>query len=380
MTIPLLDLEPQHAPLRDEILRAVSRVIERNAFILGEEVRSLEERVAAGCGSRFAVGVSSGTDALLVALMALDIRAGDEVIVPDFSFFATAGVVSRLGARPVFVDIDPVTFNLDPAAVARAVTPRTRAVIPVHLYGQCADMDPLLETARRRGLKVVEDAAQSIGAGYRGGRCAGTLGDAGCLSFFPTKNLGAMGDAGMVLTNDPALAERLRILRVHGAQPKYHHRAIGGNFRLDTLQAAVLGVKLDHLDRWTESRCENARRYEAMFMESGLLRDGTVSPPRSVWTDTGARPPHIYNQFVIRARDRDRLAVHLRDRGIGTEVYYPVPFHRQECFRDLGHRPEEFPESERAARETLALPVYPGLTPDQQRTVVDAIREFYPSA
>jgi dTDP-4-amino-4,6-dideoxygalactose transaminase len=323
----------------------------------------------------FAIGVSSGTDALLVALMALDVGPGDEVITTPYSFFATAGAVARLGARPVFVDIDPATCNLRPDRVEAAVTDRTKAVLPVHLYGQCADMAPILDVAARRRLRVIEDAAQAIGAEYRDGRRAGAMGDLGCLSFFPSKNLGALGDAGMVLARDPDLAERVRILRVHGSKPKYYHKWIGGNFRMDTIQAAVLGVKLDHLDPWTRGRQENAKRYVTLFRESGLLEKPGIRLPEIAYP--GVPHGHIFNQFIIRVPERDRLRDHLAKNGIGHEVYYPVSFHLQECFRYLGRREGDFPESERAARETLALPIYPELSPQQQEAVVDAIRGFY---
>jgi dTDP-4-amino-4,6-dideoxygalactose transaminase len=312
-----------------------------------------------------AVGLSSGTDALLVALMALGIGRDDEVIVPTFSFFATAGCVSRAGATPVLVDIDPVTFNMDPAAAAAAVTSRTRAIMPVHLYGQCADMDPLLELARRRGIAVIEDAAQAIGATYKG-RPAGAMGQAGCFSFFPSKNLGAFGDAGLLTTTDDSLAHEVRLLRNHGAEPRYFHKRIGGNFRLDALQAAVLRVKLPHLDRWTAMRRANADRYDALFAESPAA--GRVSVPRRAPDCT-----HIFNQYVIRVPHRDAVRARLDAAGVGSEIYYPVPFHLQECFAPLGYRAGEFPHAEAAAAETLALPIYGELTEAQQREVVNAV-------
>jgi dTDP-4-amino-4,6-dideoxygalactose transaminase len=374
--VPLLDLSAQYAPLRDEILAAIARVADSQRFILGAEVEAFEQEMAAAIGVRHAIGVSSGTDALLVALMALDIGPGDEVVLPTYSFFATAGSVARLGATPTLVDIDPVTFNADPRSVERAVTDRTRAIMPVHLFGLCADMDPILDLARDRGIPVIEDAAQAIGAwhqpsGWSGKpRQAGTMGAMGCFSFFPSKNLGAFGDAGLVTTNDDALAHRLRLLRGHGAHPKYFHRIVGGNFRLDAIQAAVLRVKLPHLEGWTTGRRRNAERYRTMFKEAGL--DGIVALP--------VEPPgrrHSYNQFVIRGPQRDALRAHLESAGVGTEIYYPVPFHLQECFRGLGRRAGEFPEAERAAGETLALPVYGELNESQQSHVVEAIAAFY---
>jgi len=377
MNVPLLDLKAHHQPLRKELLAALEQVLDKNNFILGNEVAELEEKIAAYCQVRFGVGVSSGTDALLAALMALDIKSGDEVITTPLSFFATVGVIVRLGARPVFVDIDPVTYNLDPARLEAAISPRTRAIMPVHLYGQCADMDPILEIATRRGLAVVEDAAQAIGSEYRAGRRAGSMGVAGCLSFFPSKNLGGLGDGGMVVTNDQTLAERLRILRVHGAKPKYYHRVVGGNFRLDTLQAAVLNVKLPHLDRWTALRQQHAELYEKLFRDAGLVDEKKVRLPKAVYKEAGIAHYHIYNQFVIGVSNRDQLQAHLKAKGIGTEVYYPVPLHRQECFNGLGYHEGDFPEAERASRELLALPIYPELNEDQQHYVVRSVREWF---
>jgi len=370
--VPLLDIAAQHRPLRAEIDAAVARVLDHGHFINGPEVAQFEAAVAAYCGVKHAVGVSSGTDALLVALMAVELKPGDEVITSDYSFFATAGAVSRLGAKPVFVDIDPVTFNLDPAAVEKALTPRTKAVIPVHLFGQCADMDPILEIARRHRLRVIEDAAQAIGAQYQDGRRAGAMGDMGCFSFFPSKNLGAVGDAGLVTTGDDGLAERLRVLRNHGSKPKYYHKFIGGNFRLDTIQAAILQVKLRHLDGWTARRQENAARYEALFAEGGLAGKGVVLP-RAVYRKSGVKHHHIYNQFVIRVPGRDRVQERLHTAGVGCEVYYPVPFHVQECFRPLGHAAGAFPLSAQAAAESLAIPIFPELTAEQQERVVAAL-------
>jgi len=377
LKVPLLDLAAHHAPLKAEILAAMTAVVESNAFIMGPEIPKLEERVAAYSGARHAIGVSSGTDALLLALMALDVKAGDEVITTPYSFFATAGCVARLGARPVLVDIDPETYNINPALIEKAVTSRTRAIIPVHLYGQCADMAPILETADRHGLAVIEDAAQAIGAEYRDKRRAGSMGTIGCLSFFPSKNLGAAGDGGMVLCSDDVLAEKIRILRVHGSKPKYFHKMIGGNFRLDSIQAAVLNVKLGHLDTWTRKRQENADRYTALFSASELPGKAGIRLPNAVYRNSGAGHYHIYNQYVLRVPERDRLREYLAGKEIGTEIYYPVPFHMQECFRYLGHREGEFPESERAARETIALPIYPEISTAQQEFVVEEIRRFH---
>ena len=380
--IPLLDLKAQHDPIRSKILAAIEKVVDSQAFIMGPEVKTLEERIAAYSQTKHGIGVSSGTDALLIALMALDIGPGDEVIVPDYSFFATAGVVSRLGARPVFVDIDPRTYNLSPELIEKAVTPRTKAIVPVHLFGQCADMDPILDVARRRRLKVIEDGAQAIGSEYKDGRRAGSLGDIGCFSFFPSKNLGGFGDGGMVVTNNDDLAEKLRILRVHGSKPKYYHKIIGGNFRLDTIQAAVVNVKLDSLDAWTQKRQENAALYRRLFRESGLIDRG-VKLPEAVYEGSsegvGAKHFHIYNQFAIRVPRRDALRDALQHQGIGNEVYYPVPFHLQECFQNLGYAKNDFPQSLAAAGESLALPIYPELTPAQIGAVVDAVHGFFAS-
>lgn len=368
MKVPLLDLKAQYATIREEIREAIDRVCDSQHFILGPEVESLQDEIAAFCGVRFAVGVSSGTDALLAALMAIGVRPNDEVITATYSFFATAGVIARLGAKPVFVDIDPRTFNLDSKSAVEKITPRTKAIMPVYLFGRCAEMDPILEAARQHRIAVIEDAAQAIGAFDEKGRNAGTMGTIGCFSFFPSKNLGAFGDGGMVVTNDEALAEKLRVLRVHGSKPKYYHRIVGGNFRLDALQAAILRVKLRYLRAWTERRRARAQQYRILFKEAGLL--DTVALP----ADT---PGHIYNQFVIRVRDRDSLREYLKREGIGTEVYYPLPFHLQECFRYLGYGECDFPEAERASKETLAVPIYAELTAAMQAKVVAKIEEFY---
>jgi len=399
MNVPLLDLKAQYLSIKPEIDAAIAEVIESQKFILGPQVKACEEAVTKYCGCAHAVGVSSGTDALLVSLMAEGVGPGDEVITTTYSFFATAGCIARLGAKPVFVDIDPVTYNIDPARVDERCTNRTKAVLPVHLYGQMADMDPIMDVARRRNLVVIEDAAQAIGSEYKGRR-AGSIGHYGCFSFFPSKNLGAFGDGGMVVTNDPERAERLRVLRAHGSKPKYYHKLVGGNFRLDTLQAAIVLAKLKHLDDWTARRQANAKRYDALFEVSGLVSSGLVQLPRvnpqitpitedppaasrgtrpnlresvkSVDTPPGFR--HIFNQYVIRAPRRNELQAFLKERGIGTEVYYPLPLHLQECFSRLGHTLGSFPASEKAANETLALPVYPELSDEQARYVVDSIR------
>ena len=367
MPVPLLDLDAQYRPLRDALLAAMTRVADSQRFIMGPEIEALERELAAMLGIRHAVAVSSGTDALLLALMALDVKAGDEVVTPTFSFFATAGAVARVGARPVLVDIDPATFNIDPAQAAAAITPKTRAIIPVHLFGLCADLDPLMDVASRAGIPVVEDAAQAIGASYRG-RSAGGIGACGCFSFFPSKNLGAFGDAGLQTTNDDALAARARLLRTHGMEPKYYHHVVGGNFRMDALQAAVLRVKAPHLAEWTHARRRNAERYRCLFKDAGL--ESIVLPPEP----EGYR--HIFNQFVIRTPERDALKRHLDQQGIGNEIYYPVPFHLQPCFAHLGYRRGAFPAAERAADECLAIPIYGELTAEQQQTVVSSIAQF----
>jgi dTDP-4-amino-4,6-dideoxygalactose transaminase len=365
VTVPLLDLEAQYRPLRDDILSAITRVCDSQRFILGPEVEALEHELESALGVSHAITMSSGTDAILATLMALGIGPGDEVITPTYSFFATAGCVARVGATPRLVDVDPATFNVDPEAVRAAIGPRTKAIVPVHLYGQMADMTALMKVAGERGIPVVEDACQAIGAQQQG-RQAGSIGVAGCFSFFPSKNLGAFGDAGLVTTNDARLGHELKLLRNHGAEPKYFHKRIGGNFRLDALQAAVLRVKLPHLDGWTEARRANARRYDTLFAEAGLAPKVTL--PRET---PGYR--HIFNQYIVRVPNRDRVRAHLAEHGIGTEIYYPVPFHLQECFASLGHRRGDFPHAEQAADSTLALPIYGELTLEQQQAVVSAL-------
>jgi len=365
MNVPLLDLKAQYAAIKPEIDAAIADVLESQHFILGPKVEELEKAVAAYSNCAHAIGVSSGSDALLACLMAEDIGAGDEVITTPYSFFATAGAISRLRATTVFVDVDPITYNINPNQISSKVTPKTRAIIPVHLYGQMADMDPVMQIADECGLVVIEDAAQAIGAEYKGRR-AGSIGHYGCFSFFPSKNLGGAGDGGMIVSNDMQRAEKVRCLRGHGAKPKYYHKLVGGNFRLDALQAAVVSAKLPHLDDWTAARQRNAKRYDELLGKAGL----PIGLPAVVTNR------HIFNQYVIRIKNRDELQSYLKQKGVGTEVYYPVPLHLQECFAYLGYKAGAFPESERAAKETLALPVYPELTDAQARYVVDCICEF----
>lgn len=366
MTVKLLDLVPQYEGIRGEIREAIEDVVSSQQFILGPKVELLERRVAAYCGAQHGVGVASGSDALLLALMALGVGPGDEVVTTAYTFFSTVSSITRLGATPVFADIDPATYNLDPASVARRVTPRTKAILVVHLFGRMADMDPIMACAREAGgVPVVEDACQSIGASYRG-RPAGSIGVAGCLSFFPSKNLGGFGDGGMIVTNDEALAERARLLRVHGGRERYYHDVVGINSRLDALQAAVLLVKMRHLERWHEGRARNAARYDELLAGIPGIATPRVDP----------RDRCVYNQYVIRSSRRDALMAFLRERGVGCEVYYPVPLHLQKCFAFLGGRPGDLPESERAARESLALPVYAELAPAQLEYVASAVRAF----
>jgi dTDP-4-amino-4,6-dideoxygalactose transaminase len=386
MQVPLLDLKGQYATLRADVEQAIREVCDDQRFVLGPRVAALEHAVAEYSQALHGLGLSSGTDALLVALMALGVGHGDEVITTPFTFFATAGVIARLGARPLFCDIDPKTFNLDPVAVQTAIGSRcelrggalvnrrtggtVKAMIPVHLYGQMADLDALGGIAREHGLAVVEDAAQAIGAALADGRRAGAVGDVGCLSFFPTKNLGAFGDAGMCVTNDAALDARMRMLRVHGMEPKYYHAVIGGNFRLDELQAAVLLVKLEHLEAWTAARQRNADHYDALFADAALGE--TISIP---YRTPGYR--HVFNQYVVRAQRRDALRAYLAEHGVGSEVYYPLALHQQRCFDYLGGVELSFPNAERAAAEVLALPIYPELTEAQREYVVSQVAGFY---
>ncbi len=371
--IPLLDLKAQLAGIREDVRSAIDEVVDAQMFILGPGVERFEAAVASYTGAAHAIGCASGTDALILALGALELGPGDEVVTSPFSFFASASCAYKVGARPRFADIDPRTFNLDPERAEAAIGDRTKALLPVHLFGQCADMDAFLDIGARRSLPVVEDAAQALGAGFRE-RSAGTLGILGCYSFFPSKNLGGFGDGGMLVTSDDALAERLRILRVHGGRQMYHHKYVGWNSRLDALQAAVLGVKLPHLDRWSEGRAANAARYDQWFRETGLVESGALRLPER---DPKAR--HIFNQYTLRVERRDELRRHLDAAGIGHAVYYPVPLHLQPCFADLGYAEGDFPASERACREVVSLPIYPELTPAQQEQVVSAVAEFYPA-
>jgi dTDP-4-amino-4,6-dideoxygalactose transaminase len=368
--VPLLDLRAQHRQIRDEVLAEITRVVDSQKFILGEDVQKFEAEVAAYCGTKYAIGCASGSDALCLALMALDIRPGDEVLTTPYTFFATAGAISRMGAIPIFADVDEDNFNLDVAKVAEVLAehPKVRAMIPVHLFGGCADMDPLCQMASERGIAVIEDAAQSIGSEYKN-RAAGSIGNMGCFSFFPSKNLGGYGDGGMISTDDAALAERLTALRVHGRTGKYFHQWIGINSRLDALQAAALRVKFRYLDSWTAGRQENADRYRA------LLADLPVIPADPAEYQTR----HVYNQFVIRGPQRDALQAHLKAAGIGSEVYYPLPLHLQPCYADLGYKKGDFPVSEKLAAESLALPIHSELAADDIEYVCDSIRAFYES-
>ena len=386
MKVPLLDLKLQYATLKQQLDDALIYCAESQFFIMGPEIEKLEHNLESYLGCQYALGVTSGTDALLIALMALDIKPGDEVIVPTFSFFATAGVVARLQAVPVFCDIDPVTFNLNPADVEKRITPKTKAIIPVHLYGQSAEMDGLMALAKRHSIAIVEDGAQAIGAQYKDGKMAGAIGDIGCYSFFPSKNLGCFGDGGLVVTNNEDLAKKLRILRVHGSEPKYYHKVIGGNFRLDAIQAAVLNIKLPHLDAWSKKRRVNAELYTRLFTTAGLSEQegilaysekNKVLLPAASYRQSGVRNYHIYNQYVIRVQQRDALKAYLSEKNIGTEIYYPVPFHRQECFAYLHADDAQYPESNRAAQDCLALPIFPELTDDQITYVVESIGEFF---
>ncbi|MDL2717994.1 MAG: DegT/DnrJ/EryC1/StrS family aminotransferase [Acidobacteriota bacterium] len=376
--VPLLDLKKQYATLKDEILRVTSEVYESQGFILGPRVDAFEKAVAAYVGAKHAIGMSSGTDAQLAVMMALGIGPGDDVVTSPYTFFASAGAVARLGARPVFVDVEPETFNLDPAKLEKALTPKTKLIQPVHLYGQCADMDPIRDVAKRKGIPVLEDACQSLGAAYKGVK-AGALGESCAFSFFPSKNLGGFGDGGMVTTSDDALAAMLRAMRMHGETSRYHHKFVGGNFRIDALQAAILHVKLPHLDGWAEARRTNAKDIERRYLEAGGLpfEKGGLRFPREA-----AGRHHVFNQFVVRVGGgrRDSLKEYLEKRSIGAAIYYPVPLHLQECFSSLGGKVGDFPESERAAKETLAIPVFPELTGDQKTALAGALAEFSSSS
>ncbi|MFA4947393.1 MAG: DegT/DnrJ/EryC1/StrS family aminotransferase [Candidatus Krumholzibacteriia bacterium] len=365
MTVKLLDLVPQYEGIRDEIRAAIDEVLSTQQFILGKKVEELEAEIARYCGVKHAVGVASGTDAILLSLMALGVKEGDEIITTPYTFFSTASSITRLGARPVFADIDPRTYNVDPGRASKLVTRKTKAILVVHLYGQIAEMDAISEAAGRSGIPVIEDACQSIGARYKGKR-AGSLGAAGCLSFFPSKNLGGFGDGGMIVTDDPSFADTARILRVHGGREKYYHDVVGINSRLDALQAAVLLVKLKHVDEWHEGRRCNAAYYDRELSKAAGVTIPYVEPHNE----------SVYNQYVIRVKERDALREHLRDRGVGCDVYYPVPLHLQKCFAFLGGKTGDFPESERAARETLALPVYPELGTAEKEYVVSSVSDF----
>jgi dTDP-4-amino-4,6-dideoxygalactose transaminase len=397
MRVPLLNLSEQYRALAEPLRAEFDEILSTQEFILGSKVRAFEEAIAQDCGARHAIGVSSGTDALLAVLMALGIGPGDAVLTTAFTFFATGGCLARVGATPVFIDIDPITYNISPDAIAQHLEQHcrragdgrvvdaqgrtVRAVMPVHLFGLCCEMDAIMRIAREFGLMVIEDAAQAIGAEYpsaQGKRQAGTIGEVGCFSFYPSKNLGAAGDAGLVVCRDDALAERLRVCRQHGMEPRYFHHFVGGNFRLDEIQAAILNVKLPHLDRWSAARRKVANVYREEFTRRGLTAHITL--PAEPYRDAGLTNHHIYHQYVIRTARRDELRAHLTQREIGTAIYYPLGLHQQECFAYLGHREGDLPETERAARETLALPIYPELTPEAQSAVVEAIAEFFASA
>ena len=373
MNVPLLDLAEQNRELRPEIEAALGRVLDTNAFILGGEVKALEEELASYCGTKYAIGCASGSDALLLALMALDVKAGDEVLTTPYSFFATVSAITRLGAVPVFVDIDPLTYNLDIGQIDSKATARTKAIQPVHLYGQCADMAALREVASAHGIPLVEDAAQAIGAEEKGKR-AGAMSEIGCFSFYPSKNLGGMGDGGFMTTDDDELAEKLFALRVHGSKERYYHKWVGLNSRLDGFQGAVLRVKLPHLDSWSDKRKANADRYTQLFTDAGLTEQVGLPYERE-------NVRHIYNQYVVRIPGkRDQLRAFMTEKGIGTDIYYPVPLHLQECFDYVGYKEGAFPESEKASKETLALPIFPELKSNQQEYVVESIAQFFHSA
>lgn len=393
MKVPLLDLKAQYSTIKNELNEALIKVAESQYFILGPEVDKLEKSLCEYTGCKYSIGVSSGTDALLIALMAVGIKPGDEVIIPTYSFFATAGVISRLNAVPVFAEIDPVTYNIDTNKIETLITARTKAIIPVHLYGQSAEMNKMSEIANKYKLKVIEDAAQAIGVQYSDGRKAGTMGDIGCFSFFPSKNLGCFGDGGLVTTNNEEMAEKLKILRVHGSKPKYYHKLIGGNFRLDAIQAAVLNVKLPHLDNWSAKRRKNADLYNSLLISSGLAEKTGITDynirnkillPEAVYKGSNVLNYHIYNQYVVRVEKRDELRKYLAEKDIGTEIYYPVPFHRQECFselvKDRKYNFKDLYNADRAADESLALPVYPELSEEQIKYVAESIREFLKSS
>lgn len=376
MKVSLLNLNLQYQGIKEEVLKEIGKVCDNQSFILGENVKALEQEIAKYCNAKFAIGVASGTDAILLPLMAAGVGAGDRVITTPYTFFATAGSIARLNAIPVFVDVEPDTYNIDPDKLEHVIKkqsaaqrPRLKAIIPVHLYGQCAEMEPIIKISKKYKLAVIEDAAQTIGATYKG-KMAGSIGDFGSFSFYPSKNLGGFGDGGMVTTNSEKLAEKVRILRVHGSKPKYYHKMVGINSRLDELQAAVLRIKLKHLETWTNNRIERAERYDTLFKDAGLS-DIVSLPVRRAYNR------HVFNQYIVRVKRRDALRDYLAKEGIGTEIYYPVPLHLQQCFKYLGYKKGDFPASEKAARETLALPIYPELVLEEQEYVVKKIAEFY---
>ncbi|MGD8779379.1 MAG: DegT/DnrJ/EryC1/StrS family aminotransferase [Ignavibacteria bacterium] len=385
MKVPLLDLKPQYKSLKNELDDKIIEISESQYFILGPEVQAFETEISEFLNAKYAIGVSSGTDALLLTLMGLDIQPGDEIILPTYSFFATAGVVSRMNAAPVFVDSDPITFNIDPDLIEEKITDKTKAIIVVHLYGQSTEMDKIMAIAKEHNLKVVEDAAQAISVQYKDGKCVGTIGDVGCYSFFPSKNLGCFGDGGLIVTNDEQLEDMMRIKRVHGGKPKYYHSVIGGNFRLDALQAGVLRVKLPHLNKWSEERRKNADLYNKLFIENNLAEEtgkvefgsnNKVLLPKAVYENTGHKNYHIYNQYIIRVEKRNELKDFLKENEIFTEIYYPVPFHKQKCFESIPSSSDKYPVAEFAADHSLALPIYPELSDKQIEYVVKKIKEF----
>lgn len=386
MKVPLLDLKAQYNSIKTELNAALIKTAESQYFILGPEVEKLENSICEYLDCKHAIGVSSGTDALLISLMAIGINPGDEVIVPTYSFFATAGVVSRLNATPVFCDSDNITFNIDPYKIEKLITSKTKAIIPVHLYGQSAEMDMIIEIAKTHRLKVIEDAAQAIGTHYKDKKSCGTIGDIGCFSFFPSKNLGCFGDGGIVTTNDEELAQKLKILRVHGSKPKYFHKIIGGNFRIDAIQASILNVKLPFLDDWSEKRRMNAELYIKLFIEKKLCEKtgvtefdekNTILLPEAIYKESGAKNYHIYNQFVVRAKKRDELKKFLNENGVSTEIYYPVPFHKQECYAHRDLDSSNYPVANNCANNSLALPIYPELSKEQIEYVVETIANFH---
>ncbi len=386
MNVPLLDLKIQYNALKTELDNALLKVAESQYFILGKEVDDFEKEIANYIGCKYAYGISSGTDALLLALMTLGIQPDDEIIVPTYSFFATAGVVARLNAKPILVDSDPVTFNINPSLIEKKITSKTKAIIPVHLYGQSVEMEEIVSIAKKYNLKIVEDAAQAIGVQYKDDRSVGTIGDVGCFSFFPSKNLGCFGDAGLVTTNDEKIAEQLQIMRVHGGKPKYYHKVIGGNFRIDAIQAAVLRVKLPHLDSWCEGRRTNAELYNQLFISHKLASETgkinyseteKVLLPKAVYKSSSIKNYHIFNQYIIRVEKRDELRKFLSENNIASEIYYPVPFHRQECFKYLNTNDSDFPVANNSAEHSIALPIYPELTKEHISYVVETINKFF---